>query len=325
VRRIVFSLLLLSALATRADAASSVSDLLLQMQAALQNLNYHGTLVYLHGGQVQSMRIVHQADETGERERLINLNGPGREVVRNNDIVTCYIPEQKVVMVGRRQLAENMLSRLAGNDFQALRGIYDFRLNEAGRVAGRSTRRVDIVPKDSFRYGYRLWLDRKTALLLGSDLVGEGGELLEQAMFAEISIVDQIPPAMLSPVTDSSGFNWYRENTVQKSPAVTDSPWRVGELPAGFAVDGRYRHPLPDSAQPAEHWVITDGLATVSIYIEALPQDKDVFTGASRMGVMNVFGRVIAGHQITVIGDVPRATVERIAAVVSLSAVRPGQ
>ena len=325
-RRLLFPLLLFCALGVKADTGTSIPDMFLQMQAALQNLNYYGTLVYLHDGQVQSMRIVHQADEAGERERLLNLNGPGREVLRNNDVVTCYIPDQKVVVVGKRQLAKHMLSKIADNDFHALQGIYEFKLSAAGRVAGRNARRIDILPKDNFRYGYRLWLDNKTALLLGSDLMGESGEVLEQTMFADISIVDYIQPAMLSPVTDSKNFNWYRKNSIEGTPPSVDSDWHVGELPAGFSVNGRYRHPLPETTEPAEHWVITDGLASVSIYIEILPEDnKDVFEGASRMGVMSVFGVATSGHQITVIGDVPAATVEMIAAAVSFAAAEVRQ
>lgn len=317
-RGFVFFLVLCVSTAVKADAASTIPDLLLQMQAALQNLNYHGTLVYLHEGQVQSMRIVHQADEQGEREHLINLNGPGREVLRHNDEVTCYIPDQKVVMVGQRQLAGHMLSKIADNDFQALQAVYDFSLAEAGRVAGRNTQRINILPKDNFRYGYRLWLDKDTSLLLGSDLLGDDGEILEQTMFADISIVEHIPPTMFSPVTDSSGFNWYREDSTGEPPPKVDSAWRVADLPAGFSVSGRYRHPLPETSEPAEHWVISDGLSTVSIYIETLPEGKPSFQGVSRMGVMNVYGALIADHQITVIGDVPASTVEAIAAAVSL-------
>lgn len=316
-RSYLLILILFAAAGVKADTDVSIPDLLTQMQAALQNLNYHGTMVYLQEGKMQSMRIVHKVDAEGERERLINLNGPGREVLRHNDEVTCYIPDQKVVMVGQRQLAEHRLSKIADNDFQALQNVYDFRSHKAGRVAGLETRRIDIIPKDNFRYGYRLWLDSESMLLLRSDLLGEDGEILEQTMFADVSIVNFIPLAMLTPVTDGEGFNWYRENDDAKNPEPVESNWQLGSLPMGFTVTGRYRHPLPETPEPAEHWVLSDGLSSVSIYIEKSSNDKDIFKGPSRMGVMHVFGALIAGHQITVIGDVPGATVEMIAGTVS--------
>jgi sigma-E factor negative regulatory protein RseB len=303
--------------ATGVYAEAAIPHLLGAMQQALSSLNYHGTLVYLHAGEMQSMHIVHKADASGERERLINLTGPGREVLRHNDEVTCFIPDQKVVMVGKRQLTNNMFSKIAANDFQALQEFYTFVPAASGRIAGRDAQRVDIIPKDKFRYGYRLWLDRETTLLLRSDLIDEQGEILEQTMFADIEIVDFIPDAMLMPNNTGEEFNWYREGAMSPLSEFSHSDWRVEALPSGFSVTGRYRHPLPETAMPAEHWVISDGLSSVSIYVEEIADEKNTFAGPSRMGVMNVFGATLAGHQITVIGDVPLATVEMIATGVS--------
>lgn len=316
-RYFLLLLVLTTATGVRAEINLSIPDLLQQMQSALRNLNYHGTMVYLQEGEMQSMRIVHKADETGEHERLINLNGSGREVLRNNDIVTCYLPDQKSVMVGKRQLGEHMLSRIADHDFQALQDNYEFGFGSAGRVAGRETLRIAIIPKDRFRYGYRLWLDKENMLLLRSDLLGENGEILEQAMFADVSIVNFIPQTMLTPVTDGRNFNWFRDNGMAVSAKPIDSDWKLDSLPAGFSVTGRYRHPFPETTDPSEHWVISDGLSSVSVYIETLQDEKEKFEGSSRMGVMNVFGALIYDHQITVIGDVPAPTVEMIAASVS--------
>lgn len=101
----------------------------MRMQTATQNLNYQGTLVYLQSGQVQSMRVVHKADQNGEVERLINLNGAAREIIRKDDVVTCYMPDRKMVSVGRRhQFTGNLLSQLAENDFGRLQDYYLFEL-----------------------------------------------------------------------------------------------------------------------------------------------------------------------------------------------------
>ena len=174
-----------------------VLDMLVKMQSALQQLNYHGTLVYSQDGQIQSMRVVHKADSAGEVERLISLNGSAREVVRNNDVVTCYMPDSKSVLVGERQFKGNVLSQLAENDFAQLQGFYQFQLESVDRVAGLEAQAILIKPKDGFRYGYRLWLDRENGLLLKSDMLDEQGKVLEQAMFADVAIVDFIPQVEL--------------------------------------------------------------------------------------------------------------------------------
>lgn len=285
-----------------------------RMQDALQNLNYYGTLVFMQGGDVQSMSLAHQATEDGEIERIVNLNGYAREVIRKNDLVTCYLPDSKSVTVSTRRSGKGgWLSKLVANDFAAMQALYTFQMDGEDRVAGYPTKRVLIQPNDAFRYGYRLWLDKDSGLLLKSDLLSESAEILEQAMFAEISIVDEVPPAMLQPSTRSDDFVWYEEsnNTEEVSPA--EQTWRVDEMPIGFKVVSQMRHLLPDSSQLAEHLLITDGLASVSIYIEALDGEPAPFDGPFKRGAVNVYSTALDNHQIVVVGEVPAATVEMMA------------
>ena len=285
-----------------------------RMQDALQNLNYYGTLVFMQGGDVQSMSLAHQATEDGEIERIVNLNGYAREVIRKNDLVTCYLPDSKSVTVSTRRSGKGgWLSKLVANDFAAMQALYTFQMDGEDRVAGYPTKRVLIQPNDAFRYGYRLWLDKDSGLLLKSDLLSESAEILEQAMFAEVSIVDEVPPAMLQPSTRSDDFVWYEEsnNTEEVSPA--EQTWRVDEMPIGFKVVSQMRHLLPDSSQLAEHLLITDGLASVSIYIEALDGEPAPFDGPFKRGAVNVYSTALDNHQIVVVGEVPAATVEMMA------------
>jgi sigma-E factor negative regulatory protein RseB len=70
---------------------------------------------------------------------------------------------------------------------------------------------------------------------------------------------------------------------------------------------------LLESEAEVEHWVVSDGLASVSIYLEKAIDKAEQFEGATQMGAISVFGAVIDGAQVTVIGDVPGETVEAIA------------
>lgn len=284
-----------------------------RMQEAVQRLNYQGTLVYFQGGQVQSMHIVHKADDKGEYERLVNLNGPAREVIRNNQVVTCYMPDHKSVLVGERKDGNNVLGKLVTNDFSTTQNNYEFQADGEDRVAGLSAQRVLIKPRDNYRYGYRLWLDRTNGLLLKFDLLAENGQPLEQAMFADISVVEDIPEALLAPTTVSEGFAWFKQEKKAGVDETEESAWRIDQLPAGFAITSRFHHPLPDSGASAEHVIASDGLASVSVYIEKVSENLKRFVGGSTMGAMNAFGTVLDEHQITVIGEVPGRTVEMIA------------
>lgn len=291
----------------------------MRMQAAAQNLNYQGTLVYLQDGQAQSMRVVHKASQDGEVERLINLNGVAREIVRKNDVVTCYMPDHKSVTVGRQQQFKgNLLSQLSENNFDRLQDYYLFEFESVERVAGQDAQRILIKPKDSSRYGYRLWVDEINTLLLKSDLLSEQGRVLEQTMFADIRIGDDIPDALLAPESRSENFTWFKHDAVGSEPVdsekrLIESRWAIDDLPQGFAVTTRFHQQMPNSNRPTEHWVISDGLASVSIYIEQVPDGQSAFEGASSMGATNAFGVLNEAHQITVIGEVPANTVEKLA------------
>ena len=295
-----------------------VLDVLMRMQAALQNLNYHGTLVYLQDGQVQSMRIIHKANKNGEQERLISLNGVAREIIRKDDVVTCYMPDKKKVTVDKRQYNRHMLSKLVENDFSALQKYYDFKLEADDRIAGLKAQRVLIQPRDQLRYGYRLWLGEKDALLLKSDLLNVSGEVLEQVMFADINIVDEIPSHMLKPVSTGEGFSRFEHGLDNKNNHTASENWKIKSLPEGFSISAHVRQALPDSEQPAEQWIATDGLASVSIYVEELVAGSDVFEGNMQKGAMNIFGLLLSGHQVTAVGEVPPYTVETIARSVAM-------
>jgi len=303
----------LSGVVQAADQATL--NVLMRMQTASQNINYHGTLVFLQNGQVQSMRVVHKADETGRFERLINLNGVAREVVRKDNLVICYMPDSKEVMVSRQKFEGdiNVLIQLAGNDFTELQKNYEFTLESMERIAGREARRVLIQPKDNLRYGYRLWVDDKKSILLKSDLLNERGESLEQAMFADIAVVDRIPENLLQPTSTGDGFTWYERESDKNTSMILDSEWKIEPLPKGFTVSSRFRHHILGSSVPSEHWVLSDGLANISVYFEKFTDAQEAFEGVSSMGVANAFGILNEEYQITVIGEVPAGTVEQLA------------
>ncbi len=300
-----------------------VLEMLQRMQVALQTLNYHGTLVYLQEGQMQSMHVAHRVDASGEQERLISLNGVAREVIRKGEVVVCYLPDSKTVTVGKRQMPDNVLSKLAENDFSELQRYYQFELESLDRVAGRPTQTLRIKARESDRYGYRLWLDAHNALLLKSELLDERGRVLEQAMFSNIEVVDSIPAAMVEPTTAGEDFSWFRLDQTDSLRKVTRSDWRLAALPVGFVVSAHYLQTMPNSSQPAERWVLSDGLANVSVFVEPFEAGQESFEGGASMGPVNAFGALMAEHQITVIGEVPLNMVERIVRAIRFSSDKP--
>lgn len=303
-------LLLALATALQAGMASAESaDWLARMAQAVRTQNYEGLLVYARGGRMESMRIVHRYRDGREQERLQALSGDAREIHRDNDVVTCILPKDRAVKVDRRTLS-GLLPALSRSTVDEIGAHY--KLQELGRanIVGRVCRAVSMLPRDGFRYGYRMWIDEETAVPLKIELLGSEGEVLEQVMFAQISFPAHIDDSALMSDVDAREYAWIRHRT---PTAVAGDRWVAGQLPPGFRVVAHEQQlMMPGIQEPVEHMVFSDGLATVSAFMAPQGASRK-FNGLSRMGAMTAYARMVDDFHVTVVGEVPQATVEMIA------------
>lgn len=280
-------LLAFNGVAFAAGPASEAQKHLERMSVALQELSYQGVFVYRRDEELSAMKVIHLAHKEGERELLLTLTGEARETVRDS---------RRFGLMGQQ-----VAGRLAGVD-----SYYQLAPVSRDRVAGRDARLVAVVPRDQFRYGYRLWLDVKTGLLLKSDLLGEQGRVLEQVMFTAIELLPEKEKQRL--LAETAGQPVVADD--RGGAPMERSKWQVAAVPAGFQlITTRATTPQGGVA----HMIYSDGLASVSVFIEAgqAPGEK-AFTGLSSMGAVNAYGNVVAGHQVTVVGEVPEVTVRTI-------------
>jgi sigma-E factor negative regulatory protein RseB len=284
-------------------------------QVALQTLDYDGTFVYLHDNKLETMRIVHQLTEGGEKERLVSLTGSPREVLRDDRAVTCIMPDNKSVMVGMSRPRQPF--PVVPRDLDTLSLYYDLEDAGEGRMTGYMTRIIKIKPKDTLRYGYRFWIDRETRMLLKFDLTGVDGKPIEQVMFTSLGVGEGIPADALKPSLSGDGYTWYRQENSKPKENTGTPGWMVGRLPAGFRMVNFQLKRMRQDSESAEHMVFSDGLATVSVYVEKLAEGQAPVTGLSSMGAVNAYRAQVDGYQVTVIGEVPRTTVQMIARSVS--------
>jgi sigma-E factor negative regulatory protein RseB len=280
---------------------------LTRMGQALNGLDYHGDLVYLHGGQLESLRIFHAADPAGARERLVALSGAPREVVRAGGQVTLIGSGPRAAVYGEPGTLPPQFLAVLGQDPQRLLEHYTLALGGTDRVASLPSQVLEVRPRDVYRYGYRLWLENDTGMLLKSVRFGADGRPVEQLMFTRIVLRERPSDADLAG-TPAAGAA-VNALTLPAPGAGRASAWAVADAPAGFALTLQQ----PQSGLDSEHLIYSDGIASVSVYVEPLTRAAPAFTGLSNRGSVNLFGRVLDGHQITVLGDVPAATVERFA------------
>lgn len=312
----ILALVVFPLAAYAADGSQAARQWLTKMGEASRVLSYEGTFVYRQGARLETMRIIHRMDADGERERLVSMNGVAREVLRDETGVTCILPDNHSVVVDKSR--RNGLLPGAFHDYpQDLDTYYTFAFAGDDRVAGRSARIIEIKPRDEYRYGYRLWLDERTKLRLKSELIDEGGKVLEQILFTTMNLPEAIPDEMLEPAVSGEGFSWFTSDGSRSPVETVGVDWDVAWLPEGFTLTSQEADPLPKGHAPVQHLLFTDGLASVSLYIEGLAADKERFEGFSQMGAMNAYGVVVDDYQVTVVGEVPKVTVDRVGAAIS--------
>ncbi len=282
------------------------------MNDAMQNLNYRGEFVHAKGEQSQTLAVVHRAANGEVFERLWSLDGPSREIVRDDKFVTCILADQRAVVVEHRADAS-----LGGPAFPMLTAelqlYYDFLdVDKTERIAGRQTRVLDVRPRDPFRFGYRLWMDLETSLPLRSDLMSGDGKSIEKLYFIHVTFPESIPATDLLPVLSVAGYSHYKRPEADPRQARSEVPeWVVGDPPRGFALQRVQRRPGAGGQASVEHLVYSDGLASVSVFIEALAEGEEKMVGAAESG--HVYGALFGPYQITVVGDVPLRTLRRMA------------
>jgi sigma-E factor negative regulatory protein RseB len=189
---------------------------------------------------------------------------------------------------------------------------YQFTLQDGQRIASHSTHRVNIKPQDEYRYGYRLWLEEQSGLLLQWELVGSKGESLAKLMFTELKMGAEVDPGELRvPVGDKSVPRPAPQST-SAGRVVTGKPgWQVARLPPGFRLASR-RQNQSGQAPVYEHLVYSDGIAAVSVYVEPRDEKAELAQGLSTLGTTNTLTRGVNGEVVTVMGDVPVATITMI-------------
>lgn len=310
---IVFSFFTLSCFAAE-DAW-----LALQKSAyAARELNYQGVFVYQNGKHTSSVQITHmnQAGRELTRNLVLASGAPAnqaREVYsQGSDIVILHQKNQKTVI--EKRSGQNLFPAMLPTDLRAIKASYKATIGVKEYIAGRESQVVDLISNDAYRYSYKIWVDTEYGLLLKMTLVDSKGKTLEQIEFTQLSTLN------------SHDLNWFQPKIdVTKSYEMQDktavnhvsSDWIVAELPIGYAKVDHRALAVPGKAAPVDQMIFSDGIGSVSLFIEPIVKGMRPKMGQMSIGSTNVCAHVLDGYQITVVGEVPAATVMQIAKAVS--------
>lgn len=294
-----------------ADSNREPRDWLERMSTAMSQMDYQGTFVYVQGDDVVTMRITHVADDEGVRERLVSMSGAAREVIRDSDGVRWVLGDDHSVLADQSFNA-SFFPQLPVDQQDQTERCYALELGGNGRIAGQSVRSLKVMPRDQYRYGYVLWLEEHSALLLKWELVDHDRKPLAKLMFTDFRMGSEVDAAELVPSSQLKKFKTVESRLPAGRGQVTAVPrWQPSNLPPGFELTAHRYFGRPDRGI-FEHLVYSDGLAAVSIYVESEDSAEEPKAGLSRMGTTHAFSRISNDVVITVIGDVPEATVRYI-------------
>jgi sigma-E factor negative regulatory protein RseB len=302
-----------------AAARKTAADLLNRIHEAAQQQNYEGTFVYQRGTTVQSSRITHSAARSdGEFESLESLDGKPRKMLRHDDDMYTFVPERHLLVVEKRQNKDSFPSLLATSGEQVLT-VYEPKILGADRVAGIDSQVIELDPKDAWRFAYKLWADSKTGLLLRAQTLGPDGQVLEQLSFSQVRIGGTVDRAAIANgIKNIAGWTVVRPPV---QPVDMDAQgWKITPNVPGFREIRELRRPMASREEgqppiPVDQVVFSDGLAAISIFVEPVEKNSRK-EGAGDSGATHVLVKRRGDFWITLLGEVPQATLQQFASAI---------
>lgn len=293
--------------------ASAINAWLLRTHEASRQRAYTGTFVVSGGAKTASAKIWHICDGTQQMERVEPLSGPPRSTFRRNDQVITFYPESRIAVSENRDamgLFPNLLKSGESNPGE----FYQLRHLGSERVVGVETDVVQLVPKDNARYGYRVWSEKRTGLVVQLQTLDTSGQVIEQSAFSELQLDAPVSMAKLSQMMAAT--EGYR---VEVPPMQRTTPeaqgWSLRRPVAGFQPAGCYLRAVASpsnglhAAGQTFQWMFSDGLATVSIFVEPYDRNRHTREGVSELsGATRTMTRHMEGWWLTVVGEVPATT-----------------
>jgi len=304
-----------SAVPAAAAESRSINDWLMRMHEASRKRAYIGTFVVSSGGAMSSAKIWHVCEGNQQVERVDTLTGAPRSIFRHNDQVVTFMPDHKVVRSEKRESLGLFPELLQSTDGR-IADFYKIRQDGAERVAGVEADIMVLHPKDNMRFGYRVWAEQKKGLVVKLQTLDTDGKVLEQAAFSELQL--DAPVKMDKLIQMMGKVEGYRvEKPVLVKTTASAEGWVLKAPVAGFKPMSCYKRPAATanaaSGEEPLQWVFSDGLASVSIFVEPFDRQRHVKESSLSLGATQTVTRQLDAYWVTVMGEVPMSTLRLFA------------
>jgi sigma-E factor negative regulatory protein RseB len=308
-RRLVPALALGFACSAQAAPNDPLSWLQRAAQAARQ-ASYSGIFVHTNGDRTSTVRITHVNVGGEETERIEPLDGATHEIVRRNDEMFCHFPDAKTVRLDQRVTAR-FFPGILGPSAEALAASYELKLGGTERVLAYDCQWIRLDPKDALRYAQRICSEVATGLILRAKTLDSERRVIEQYTFTELKLGQQVAKVDLRSIFRARNSQWLSDGQPRDEVTTADSGWSVTRPPLGFNKVTELKRTLPGRAQPVAQIVYSDGLASLSVFVEANAPPRTA-EASSEDGTTTFYVRPVGEHLVTVLGEVPLATAQQV-------------
>lgn len=288
----------------------SVGEWLLRMHEASRRRSYIGTFVVSsHAGALSTARIWHACEGDVQMERVESLTGAPRAIFRRNDEVMTFLPAAKVVRSEKRE-SQGLFPHLLTGAENSIPDYYGARGIGSDRVAGYDADVVQLAPRDNLRYGYRIWSEKKSGLVVKLQTLDTEGNVLEQAAFSELQLDAPVRMDKLAQMMASTDGYRIEKADVVKTTATAEG-WALKTAVAGFKPMSCYKRP---AAENTMQWIFSDGLASVSLFVEPYDRQRHTQEGLfAAVGATQTLTHRIQDWWVTAVGEVPPHTLKAFA------------
>lgn len=295
--------------------SKSINDWLMRMHEASKSRAYIGTYVVSSGGAMSSAKIWHVCEGNQQMERVETLTGAPRSTFRHNDRVVTFMPDHKLVRTEKRE-SLGLFPELLQSTDNRIADFYKVQREGVDRVAGVEADIVVLSPKDSMRFGYRVWTEQKKGLVVKLQTLDVDGKVLEQAAFSELQL--DAPVKMDKLLQMMGKVDGYRveQPVLVKTTAVAEG-WVLKTPVPGFTPMSCYKRPAVSSASSSAEeplqWIFSDGLASVSLFVEPVDRQRHERESSMSMGATQTLTKQLGTYWLTVVGEVPMSTLKLFA------------
>ncbi|HEX4944743.1 MAG TPA: MucB/RseB C-terminal domain-containing protein [Usitatibacteraceae bacterium] len=305
------SLALGAGLAAVADPGSDPVTWLQRAATSARQTTYAGTVMHMQGERTATSRITHVFVSGSEHEKIESLDGPRREIVRHDDQMQCFFPDAKTIRIDRRVTAKFFPS-LVGGPMEAIAENYKLALGNVERVLGQDCQWILLDPKDALRYAQRLCAEVGSGLLLRAKTLGAKQQVLEQYAFTDLRVGRDVSRGEVKSTFLPQSKDWRRDVQPPDEPNHASTGWSVALPPPGFRLVGEMQRKLPNRAHPVTQLVLSDGIATMSVFIEPMSNPPRTAEAANEDGALSVFVRPMGENIVTVLGEVPPSAAQQV-------------